>query len=98
MPVESQTVSYAVHAEVLAQQVGDELILLDQASERYLSIDPVGARIWNLLTAGLGIDAVTDQLSTEYDVAPSVLERDVSDFVARVTELGLLHPASAIAH
>ncbi len=63
--------------QVLARQVGEETVILDLASGTYFGLDPVGARIWQLLTEGKTIDEVCATMLAEYEVTPEDLERDV---------------------
>jgi hypothetical protein len=66
----------SVPAQVVARQVGDETVILDLASGTYFGLDPVGARIWQLIETGKSLAQVCDQMVEEYDVAREVLEQD----------------------
>lgn len=63
--------------QVMARQVGDETVILDLQSGTYFGLDPVGARIWQLIGEGRTFGEICDTLIDEYDVAREVLERDV---------------------
>jgi len=41
-----------IPAQVMARTVGDETVILDLASGTYYGLDPVGARIWQLMSEG----------------------------------------------
>ena len=41
---------FAVSDEVVAREVGGEMVLLDLASGQYFGLDTVGGRIWELLS------------------------------------------------
>jgi len=75
---------------VFAEQIGDELILLDSETEKYLSIDAIGAAIWGQLKSRSTIGEVVEQLTTEYAADRTVIERDVLAFVDRLADLGLV--------
>ena len=77
----------------MARQVGDETVLLDLASGNYYGLDPVGARIWQLLGEGKTLVEVCDALVAEYDVPRSTLESDVERLVGELGAKGLLHMA-----
>ena len=51
-----------VPPEVMARTVGDETVILDLTSGTYFGLDPVGARIWQLLTEGKSLSAVCDAM------------------------------------
>lgn len=71
----SDKVSIPVH--VMARQVGVETVILDLASGTYFGLDPVGARIWQLMGEGKTLAEICDTLLNEYDVSREVLEGDV---------------------
>ena len=48
MPINLDTL-ISVPEEVYTQEIGEETILLDTQGGRYFSLDPVGARMWQLL-------------------------------------------------
>ena len=81
---------FTLSEDVLFQEVGGELVLLDMASENYFGLDEVGARIWSLLGEGKSLGAVLEILQQEYDVEPDVLERDVSDLLDQLLKSGLV--------
>jgi hypothetical protein len=62
---------------VIAKMVGTEMVLLDYDRGIYYGLNPVGARVWQLLADGWSIDEVIARLTDEYDVARATLEADV---------------------
>jgi hypothetical protein len=76
--------------DALIQATGDEAIVLDIASERYYGLNPVGARLWNLLQADPELDAAHRQLLQELEVEPAQLERDLLAVVADLADAGLV--------
>jgi hypothetical protein len=66
-----------IPAQVMARQVGDETVILDLASGTYFGLDPVGARIWQMMTECKTLSEICDVLLDEYDVPREVLERDI---------------------
>ena len=79
--------------EVLARQVGDETVMLDLAKGTYFGLDPVGARIWQLLGEGKTLAQVCEAMIDEYDVSRDDIERDVMRLVEELIERGLIVPA-----
>jgi Coenzyme PQQ synthesis protein D (PqqD) len=60
----------------------DGAVLLDIEQGLCFSMNPVGARIWELLKQGCTPVAIIDNLEKEFDgVARSQLEMDVTDFL-----------------
>ena len=58
-------------------RMDDQVIVADMRSGRYLGLDEVGARVWELIRKGAGREAIVDCLCGEYDVPRGVLERDL---------------------
>jgi hypothetical protein len=63
---------------VIAKMVGTEMVLLDYDRGIYYGLNPVGARVWQLLRDGATPDEIVAQLTDEYDVAPATLQADVA--------------------
>lgn len=80
----------AVPSQVMARPVGDETIILDLASGTYFGLDPVGARIWQLIGEGHPLTEVCDRLLTEYDVERAQLEADVLRLIQELLDRGLV--------
>lgn len=80
----------AIGAEVIYQELGDEIVLLNLQNERYYGLDAVGARAWKLLTDSGDVDPLICKLLTEYDVEEAVLRRDLSDLFAQLSEAGMV--------
>lgn len=69
----------SIPAQVMARQVGNETVILDLGSGTYFGLDPVGARIWQLMTEGKTLGEICDTLLDEYDVTREALEKDLTD-------------------
>lgn len=67
----------SIPAQVMARQVGNETVILDLGSGTYFGLDPVGARIWQLMTEGKTLGEICDALLGEYDVTREALEKDL---------------------
>ena len=78
--------------DVLMQEVGDEVVLLDLASERYFGLDPVGTRIWELLPDREDLAAVLATLCDEFDAPSAQIEGDLLALMGQLTEAGLVKP------
>ena len=79
-----------IPAQVMARQVGDETVILDLGSGTYFGLDPVGARIWQLIGEGKTLGEICDTMLDEYDVTRESLEHDVMELVARLLEQKLV--------
>ena len=79
-----------IPAQVMSRQVGDETVILDLTSGMYFGLDPVGARIWQLLSEGQQVDAVVSILLNEYEVPEEQLRQDVNSLVSELVSRGLV--------
>jgi hypothetical protein len=80
----------SVSPDVMVRKVGEESVLLDLKTERYLGLDDVSARFWDLLTSGEPIQSAYDTLLTEFDVDPERLRTDLDAFVQELVQYGLV--------
>jgi len=79
-----------IPAQVMARQVGDETVILDLGSGTYFGLDPVGARIWQLIGEGKTLGEICDTMLDEYDVSREALERDVVELADKLLEQKLI--------
>ena len=83
----------AIPAQVMARTVGDETVILDLASGTYFGLDPVGARIWQLIGEGRTLAEICATMLEEYEVGRAQLETDVLRLTGELLERGLVAPA-----
>lgn len=81
--------------DVIAQQVGEEMVLLDLEAGVYYGLDPVGRRIWELLTEHRRLRVVFETMAEEYDVTPEVLQQDLLQLVQELQARGLTQVVGA---
>ena len=75
-----------IPAQVMAREVGDETVILDLANGSYYGLDPVGARIWQLMAEGQTLTEVCEVMVAEYDVTREDIERDLLALVQTLKE------------
>ena len=75
---------------VFAQEVDGEMVLLDMESENYFGLDEVGTSIWQAMQEKETLKEVLEVLLEEYEVVSDVLEEDLSTFVDKLVESGLV--------
>ncbi len=76
---------------VAAQQqvscrVGDEATILNLRNGAYYGLNPVGARVWDLIQQPKTVADLRDTLIAEYDVDPARLESDILELVTQLSE------------
>ena len=82
--------SVIICPEVIYQSVGDEIILLHLATEQYVGLNEVGARVWQLLQEEQELPKLFDALLGEYDVDSDQLASDLSELLGRMLEEQLI--------
>ena len=77
-------------ANVIVRGVGEEMVLLDMTRGTYYGLDPIGARIWDMIVNGSSLSLIVERLLGEYDVTQDELEADVDRLVGEMKSRGLL--------
>jgi hypothetical protein len=85
--------------DVLFRLVGEEAVLLNLKTEMCLGLDPVGTRMWQVLTQSTSIQEAYQTLLQEYDVESARLHADLDEFVDKLAEqqliqIEIMEPAS----
>ena len=83
----------SIPPQVMARTVGDETVILDLASGTYFGLDPVGARIWELMGESKTLAEICDQMLGEYEVSREELERDTLRLAQELADQGLVGSA-----
>ena len=84
---------FTIPTQVMVRTVGDETVILDLASGTYYGLDPVGARMWQLMADGHPVKAICDTLLNEYEVTREVLERDILHLTQELAKRELVNLA-----
>ena len=83
----------SIPAEVMARTVGDDTVLLHLASGTYFGLDPVGARIWQLMGEDKTLAEICEVMLAEYEVSRQDLERDTVKLAQALADHGLVEAA-----
>ena len=75
---------------VIAKMVGGEMVLLDYDRGIYYGLNPVGARVWQLLSEGETPERIVERLVDEYDVDRATLAADVAALLRDLEEKQLV--------
>lgn len=78
-------------ADVFAAPLEDDTLLLNVTTGRYHGLNPVAARIWDLLADPISEDQLIDRLLEEFEVTPEACRAEVAAFLASLRERGLLN-------
>jgi hypothetical protein len=86
---------WQVTPEVLSSKIDDEAILMSIEMESYFGLDPVGSRIWELLSAqAASAEELVLLLMEEYDVDEKTCKEDVQHFIDDMLAKKLIRPVT----
>jgi len=78
--------------DVLWQRLDDEVIVMQLQTDRIFSLNPTGARFWELVAGGMKLDAIREEMGKEFDVPPDILAAEVEGILALLIGEQLLIP------
>lgn len=76
--------------EVVSRVLDGEAVLLDLASGKYLGLNAVASRAWELIGAGKSLAEMRSALFDEFEVARDVLDRDLTELLEAMRARGLI--------
>ncbi len=71
------------------QLLSDEVIIVDLETKKVLGLNPVGSLVWSLLETHR-TPAIVEEIIRHYGIDPETAERDVSAFIEKMSDRGLL--------
>jgi hypothetical protein len=80
---------------VVCRALDDGMVLVHLRTNRIYSLNPTGARLWTLLSAGVDRAALRKQLLAEFAVGPEQLDREIAALLQTFADQGLTTEASA---
>lgn len=75
---------------VLASEVGGEIVILDVQSGAYFTLDATGSHVWRALAEPADLPTLCRKLERRYDAPPETIRRDVSAFLEKMLDKGLV--------
>ena len=79
-----------IPVSVLSTTVDQDVVLLNTLTNKYYSLDEVGARLWSLLSEDKTLRDAHQALLKEYEVESSQLEQDLLELLGELQESGLV--------
>ena len=81
---------WQISDQAIANAVGDEMVVLHLANGTYFGLDPVGAILWDTLSAGHRPAAALERILANFDVTREVAEQDLDRFLGELEQGGLI--------
>jgi hypothetical protein len=79
-----------VSEDQVSSYVAGEAVILNLKTGTYHSLNPVGARIWQLIQETKTVRDIINTLVTEYDVELTVCERDLQELIKQLESAHLI--------
>ena len=70
----------------ISAKVGDEIVMMSAEEGKYIGLNDVGARIWELLDEPTDVAGLERQLLEEFEVEPAVCRSEIDAFLAKLAE------------
>ncbi len=77
---------WQVSDDAVANQVGDETVILHMGNGTYYGLDTIGTTLWEGIKSGKTPSEVCDQIIAEYDVERQKVEADLRHFLGELAE------------
>jgi len=82
--------------DVVAREVGGEMVLLDLVSGTYFGLGAVGGRVWEQLSQGeASLAQLADLIEAEFDAPREVIEQDLAELIGQLVDKQLAATAAA---
>jgi len=79
-----------VSKDQMASDIGGETVILGLTAGRYYGLDPIGARVWQLIQCPAAVSDVCRTIVAEYAVERQRCETDVLALLAQMVDAGLV--------
>jgi len=89
LAISDQSVVVATKDQVSCDLAG-EAAILNVKTGVYYGLDPVGARIWNLVQEPRAVADIQNTITGEYDVEPDRCARDLAGLLDKLLDEGLI--------
>ncbi|WP_410216365.1 PqqD family protein [Paracoccus sp. (in: a-proteobacteria)] len=81
---------YIASPDCVACAVDDGVAILDLRSNTYFSLDPVGADVWQQLSAPSSLDDLATAIADQYMITAGECRRDIAKLLEDMTKHGLV--------
>ncbi len=81
---------YIPKEDIVAEQTGEEHLLVDVSTQDIFELNETAWRIWELIGEGLTEGAITEKLLEEYDATEEEIRASVEESVAELLDQGLI--------
>lgn len=80
--------------EVAAKVMDGEAVMINLSDGSYYSMDGVGGTLWELISGGLSVQEVVNELTARFDVTEAIAQRDVEQVIDDLLREKLVLPGA----
>lgn len=96
MNAESLSTTFQAPDGVVTQSIGNELVVLNNTTETYFSLDAPGAVMYEALANGSAVDAVVALVCASFEGTDEIeVRKDTVELLATLRDKQLLEPRNA---
>jgi len=77
-------------SEQVSCPLGEESVILNLKNSVYYGMNPVGARVWNLIQQQRSVAELRDAVMDEYEVEAERCEREILELLEKMRSEGLI--------
>ena len=70
----------------LTAKIGDEVVMMNRISGKYIGLNKVGVRIWEILVAPKTVEEICTALLAQFKVAPEACRAEVEAFLSELKD------------
>jgi len=85
------TEKMTIPSTVFAQEVDDEMVIMDTESENYFGLDAMGTQMWQILIENGSLENLKIKILEMYDVEENVLRQDIEVFISELLKNKLIN-------
>jgi Coenzyme PQQ synthesis protein D (PqqD) len=89
------SVCYLVVSGIVAQRLGDDVVLVHPTTDRIFLLNPTAARVWELLSEQRGLDEIKEKLLEEFEGDEIQISREVDRTIACLTQEQFVNSGSS---
>lgn len=88
--------AFRASEDVVAREVGGEMVLLDLVSGTYFGLGAVGSRVWEQLSQGeASLAQLANLIESEFEAPRKQIEQDLAELLGQLAEKKLIASAAA---
>jgi hypothetical protein len=80
--------------DAVGERLGEETVVLNTASDRYVRLNATGSLIWEELARPASVSSLAERLQAEFGIDGGSARRDVVSFVHWLRERGVVDVSS----